>query len=100
MKHTDYKTTFAELFKLASEYDTLDKRDHNNILADFEKKDPAKIEDHRQNLEIKISWEKRQKLLNKFTTKEWVEATTISKLYNQNEKLEELLEFSAKKEQS
>ena len=94
MNEINYKITFENLFYLANQYDKISKKDHNNIIYNFEKRDLKKINEEKKDLNLKLWEEGKKNLLNNFSTKEWIEATTISKLFIENKKLEILLNFS------
>jgi len=94
MKQINYKISLSDLFYLANEYSPITKKNHNNILDDFAKRDLNEVKAHNKKLEEKISNSDKENLLDRFSTKEWVEATTISQLFTPNKKLEELLIFS------
>lgn len=88
--------TIRDLFKFANNYTPKDKRAHQNIVADFSNVAQEKVEKETKNLEKKCSEKEIQKLLDQYSTSEWIEITTISSVYSPNPKYEELLKFTPK----
>lgn len=92
----NYKIDFEALFNLANEFKPKHRTDYYNIVDDFSNVAKEKVEKETNDLNSKLTKEEQEELLDRFTTDEWIEATTISDVYISNKKLEELLKLTPK----
>lgn len=90
------KITITDLFRLANDFTPKNKRAYQNIVADFTNVSKEKRELEAKELEKKFSQKEIDKLIDKYSTDEWISATTISNVYNPYSNLSELLVINDK----